>query len=297
MVIETDDVDAQRQALSGWDQDYAQLSAGEFHGRTTSVNLGGVRLFREQLSARVEQLFVPPPGIVAFSLHLGADAPSRVAGVEAGAQSFCVLPGGRECHVVTDRDSDILCIEMEEDAFPESDALRGRRNRVLSAPEAPQVAWWLASVLANYTTVQTAASGDDDMGVLADLVVSRCRRLLRDGGDGVRDRRVARYDLVRRAREIALGALPEVLEVGEIAERLRVSGRLLEDCFRDVVGMGAASWLRVQRLNRAHRDLRMADPESTVAEVATRWGFWHLGRFSGYYRDLFGCSPSETLRG
>ena len=26
-------------------------------------------------------------------------------------------------------------------------------------------------------------------------------------------------------------------------------------------------------------------------------GFWHLSRFSGYYRDLFGESPSHTGAG
>jgi AraC family ethanolamine operon transcriptional activator len=27
-----------------------------------------------------------------------------------------------------------------------------------------------------------------------------------------------------------------------------------------------------------------------------RWGFFHLGRFSQYYRDLFGEHPIEALR-
>jgi hypothetical protein len=27
-----------------------------------------------------------------------------------------------------------------------------------------------------------------------------------------------------------------------------------------------------------------------------KYGFWHLGRFSGYYRELFGEYPSETAR-
>jgi transcriptional regulator GlxA family with amidase domain len=30
--------------------------------------------------------------------------------------------------------------------------------------------------------------------------------------------------------------------------------------------------------------------------VAGRWGFVHLGRFASQYRQLFGETPSETLR-
>jgi AraC family ethanolamine operon transcriptional activator len=32
-----------------------------------------------------------------------------------------------------------------------------------------------------------------------------------------------------------------------------------------------------------------------VAEVAFQQGFSDLGRFSGYYRQLFGENPSDTL--
>jgi AraC-like DNA-binding protein len=51
------------------------------------------------------------------------------------------------------------------------------------------------------------------------------------------------------------------------------------------------------RLVRAHEALRHADPHRvTVASVAHRWGFAHLGRFASTYRTRFGVSPSATLR-
>jgi transcriptional regulator GlxA family with amidase domain len=33
-----------------------------------------------------------------------------------------------------------------------------------------------------------------------------------------------------------------------------------------------------------------------VTDIATRFGFWQLGRFSVEYQALFGESPSTTLR-
>ena len=44
-------------------------------------------------------------------------------------------------------------------------------------------------------------------------------------------------------------------------------------------------------------ELTRADPwQVTVSEVAYRWGFTHLGRFAGAYRERFGETPSQTLR-
>jgi transcriptional regulator GlxA family with amidase domain len=36
---------------------------------------------------------------------------------------------------------------------------------------------------------------------------------------------------------------------------------------------------------------------ASVTDVATRWGFFHLGRFSQEYGQLYGERPSQTLRG
>ena len=50
------------------------------------------------------------------------------------------------------------------------------------------------------------------------------------------------------------------------------------------------------RLEAAQRALLKAKRHETVAEIAQRFGFSHLGRFSAQYRRLYGQLPSQTLR-
>jgi transcriptional regulator GlxA family with amidase domain len=70
----------------------------------------------------------------------------------------------------------------------------------------------------------------------------------------------------------------------------------LQAGFQLYVGMSPTTYLRQVRLDRAHDQLRQADPDqTTVAAVAHRWGFTHLGRFAGSYRARYGVSPSQTL--
>jgi AraC-like DNA-binding protein len=64
------------------------------------------------------------------------------------------------------------------------------------------------------------------------------------------------------------------------------------------LGMGPKRYLMLRHLHLARQALREAAPDAnTVTDIATRFGFWQLGRFSIKYRALFGEAPSATLLG
>jgi len=85
--------------------------------------------------------------------------------------------------------------------------------------------------------------------------------------------------------------------VTDLARVANMSVRSLQEGFRRHVGTAPMTYLQEVRLVRAHEALRRADPvRMTVAAVAHRWGFAHLGRFASAYRSRFGESPSATLR-
>ncbi|MEV8508928.1 AraC family transcriptional regulator [Actinoplanes sp. NPDC051475] len=113
-----------------------------------------------------------------------------------------------------------------------------------------------------------------------------------------RPARCYRPPLVRRAVE-AIHARPEYsYTVADLAIAAGASVRTLQGAFRRYVGCTPMAYLRQVRLARAHDDLRAADPgTTTVAEVAYRWGFLHLGRFAAAYRARYHATPSRTLQG
>jgi AraC-like DNA-binding protein len=60
--------------------------------------------------------------------------------------------------------------------------------------------------------------------------------------------------------------------------------------------MGPIRYLWLRRMHLARRELCLADPATTtVTQIATRFGFWELGRFAVSYRRLFGEPPSVSL--
>jgi transcriptional regulator GlxA family with amidase domain len=87
------------------------------------------------------------------------------------------------------------------------------------------------------------------------------------------------------------------LYMPEICKTIRVPDRTLRLCCQEHLGMGPKRYLMLRRMHLARRALRRTAPDSaSVTDVATRYGFWQLGRFAVEYQSLFGESPSATLR-
>ncbi|WIX77860.1 AraC family transcriptional regulator [Amycolatopsis carbonis] len=103
---------------------------------------------------------------------------------------------------------------------------------------------------------------------------------------------------VRRAEAFIELNAAEDIGLLEIAAAARLSVRGLQAAFSRAGRPSPVAYLRETRLRRAHAELRERSPEeTTVASVAARWGFGNAGRFSAEHRRLYGCGPSETLRG
>jgi AraC-like DNA-binding protein len=83
----------------------------------------------------------------------------------------------------------------------------------------------------------------------------------------------------------------------ELCATLGVPERSLRTSCMQHLGMGPMSYLRLRRLKSVRRALCSASPDdSSVAELARRYGFTELGRFAVKYRQVFGELPSATLQ-
>jgi AraC-like DNA-binding protein len=87
------------------------------------------------------------------------------------------------------------------------------------------------------------------------------------------------------------------ITVEDVARAARLSVRGTQAAFQRHLATTPAAYLRQVRLAGAHRDLLEADPTTgeSVAHIAARWGFVHLGHFAASYRERYGVPPSHTL--
>ncbi|WP_435173135.1 AraC family transcriptional regulator [Actinacidiphila sp. bgisy145] len=110
--------------------------------------------------------------------------------------------------------------------------------------------------------------------------------------------RAAPSKAVRSAVRLIEDEESAVFNVGELARHLGLTVRALELGFRRAFDETPHQYMRRIRLERAHRELLAADAAdgTTVTAIATRWGFFHTGRFATSYRAAYGVMPSDNLK-
>lgn len=101
---------------------------------------------------------------------------------------------------------------------------------------------------------------------------------------------------IKLAEDYIAEHLNQPITVEDMAQASGSTPRALQLAFRRFRGTTPMGFWRAARLMQAHRDLMAAGPETSVTDVALRWGFSHFGRFGESYRARFGVSPRDTLR-
>ncbi len=102
---------------------------------------------------------------------------------------------------------------------------------------------------------------------------------------------------VKRAVDFMHANLSAPISMTDIAQAAGIGVRSLQEGFKQFKGTSPISYLARLRMEAAHRDLVNADQRMSVAEIARKWGFRHMGRFSNDYRKSYGCPPSEARKG
>lgn len=101
---------------------------------------------------------------------------------------------------------------------------------------------------------------------------------------------------IRRAESFIRDNLAQPLTILDIVQAVGVPERTLFAAYRKHKGLAPMAHHRVLRMQAARAELLKPSQDATVASIACKWGFFHLGHFSMAYQRQFQELPSETLR-
>ncbi|WIB77922.1 helix-turn-helix transcriptional regulator [Curtobacterium sp. MCPF17_002] len=165
-------------------------------------------------------------------------------------------------------------------------------------PTPESIARWRQAVASSVRTLRTdgiqSLAWNEAQRDVTRALLDMYRFRAEPAPSGWGEHRLAR---VRAAVEYIHAHAHEPLTVSDIARAADLSVRGLQEAFQRALDRTPMQYLREVRLRRSHDDLQRSAPgQTSVAEVAARWGFTHMGRFSGEYLHRFGEYPKQTLR-
>ncbi|GGK35199.1 hypothetical protein GCM10009103_32790 [Pseudomonas koreensis] len=264
------------------------MSPGHFAGQIRYLDLQGVQVYEEQMNTRVEQNFSAPAGALAFCFDRSDNA------------LYLLNEESRNIWITPENYQEIAVVfgpEFVRQHGLDVQRLEGLFMAPLNCGQNALFSRWLSSTLTKLTQTLDPPSKE----ALTQQLLEDCLFILDNAhvclDRGGLQRRAEERNIMKRVGEWAADSPEDTLNLLELAQVAGVSLRQLQQAFKAYTGMTPSHWLRLRRLNSAHRELRRRSPtETTVAEVAMQWSFWHLGRFSSSYRALFNELPSETLK-
>ncbi len=299
------DFDQFRDVLLGWDVDVTQLSRGPLDLSSHQVSFDKAMTLSYLRSNRcITDKMAIDHGWITFVVCF---SPNTYCGLQVPKGSMLIFGPGREYRSVLPEGfrSFEICASVDylregglnigdlkfDEMQPENSilSLSGyhmdefvRLSRALRSLDDGQ----------SKDTLWTAAARERAMGLLADV--------LKDYGR-------AKFHPVKPKRSgwlLALRAIDHLdcsrshLEsISDLSKSLGCSSRALQVAFQTNLGTTPLQYILARRLQRARCDLLDASPDQeTVTNIAADHEFFHFGRFTQYYKNLFGELPSHTLK-
>ena len=283
--IISNDIDDQSLLLIGWKQRYTQLETGSFEARTFSLDVtGSTSILRKHTNLRMHKRFVTPGNLIRLAAVLPGSDMSIFQGKKIIEGDIFILKPNIELELICHGNFDVAVIELDSNLS----FLYKEKNYYEIPDILPK------KFTGDFSDQIYSAFLNKQMDI--DSLYFMCAPIIRalhykdliHYKNGVKDTVAQAIHFV----EHCLDNLVDMPKISEISTHLGISGRMLEYAFAYKYGISPIQFFKFMRLHGARRDIRIG--KLNVTDVAMKWGFSHLGCFSGHYRDTFGESPSHT---
>jgi AraC-like DNA-binding protein len=290
-----------------WDLDFRQLGVGKLDARVILLAAEQTMVMRVEFDKKFHQVGCSPEGTFTFGMSdPGADS-SRWNGLEATPGALLNFNAG-EFDAVNPDAFGGFTLSFADTQLQEVATVLG--IQVDLERSVRSVPFWSAcaehdTLRCKLRTLAALASASDYLGLQESAEVFNfelASHVVRILGSEEMEAQAARESAPFRTaalkRALALLNDPENVptNVSQLCRDAGASLATLERAFTEEFGVTPKSYIQAKRLSSVRRRLLRAGPGIVIADVANRWGFWHMGRFAAEYERKFEELPSQTVR-
>ena len=307
--LQSHDFTEMQDALSAWDHDYRQVSAGAFQGSLLHSQIGSLGIFHNRWERAIHYRGSAPKGTIGLAVTLAQTTNAIWNGHQMAFDDVLLQRAGAEAEYFSASlwDSVVFAIPETQLAKLISDLTNDNPEKILAghgiyrltSQFAAQIRQACIAYLRSVKRSLERPAETSRLSEMAESVVEllACALVYSQYQHGNKLGLTRQRALVRRARDYAEESMAQPLQISQLCRDLDTSERTLHHAFLHQTGMAPLSFFKTARLNQAYRLLSNADPVGTlIKDIALTTGFRQFGQFSRDYRKLFGELPSETLR-
>ena len=284
----------------GINQQVRQLGKGSFRADCAMLETRHAILTADRFSQACSVYLEPPPDMVVLLIFRAAGGQVLASGETVANEKLVVLPDGSGTDVVSPElagsDAVILPVsrysELMEVLCPRCE----RSNELAVFNGDTQQLHIIRDTLLKAMQGPAFDENDETIPNMVAQMISWIGQSYAGWCPEVINNNQTRIHIAKQVQAYIEEHYCEKVVIEDLCRATGKEVRTLQTCFRRYFDMTITDYLKMVRLNSAFRVLSSEQPgEATVASIALRNGFTHLGRFSVEYRKHFGESARQTL--
>lgn len=287
-----------------WNVDFHQLDSEQFKSVMFQAQIGTLLVSSARLGCHVEQHGATPPGMYTFAIPDKGSSDMRWFGNTVGVDVLLSFPTHGEIDVFSRPGLSVLTFSISQEVL-EIFLERNHAHDLITSAGITETIFFssaeqidelryllkLAPIIVQLGNKNHAISSDYQEHVLSALLQVLDQEKPRQRIDPSRGQHALDHVI-----EYVQANPDSPIRITDLCALSGVAERTLRYLFRKGLGLSPKSFLVGRRLYGVHRELwHSASSTTRVADLANKWGFWHMGQFAADYRKLFGELPSETL--
>jgi len=296
-----------QQYILGWGLEFEQLDYGRFQSDTSQIMTPDIIITETRFNRRLVVQGNPPPGMRTFAL-LAADASPFVwRKHEMTKENFAIFPKGGELHATNLEGFHVYTLSLAEHLVEEklhqeeshALAIKLQQGGVLKviASKLNGLRSYVTYVFSMVNQCPQLMAQPQFQQRLRDELANHIFDILALGKESSLTRSFQKHvQIVKNIEDYVADTDPELFSVAELSSTFHINERTLRRIFIEWYGVSPQQYLLAIRLNGVRKELIKPHSQTTlINDVASRFGFWHMGRFASYYKRQFSELPSETL--
>jgi len=293
-------------AAQVWDLHFKQLDKGEFRTDMLQFASNNSLIAHARFNRHFDQHGSPPPGKWTFAIFSEQTLPFVWHGKKISNNTISIYKPGSEIDSVTQPGFETFVLSYTEEYLNELCADTGlpEINKLANGTDLFKCSLMELSRIRQqlHQEIDSLKNRSPKVDILSSIrkweidfpeqILMILSRSLPVTSSSLRERHRA----IKLIKQYLAEFPHEPVTVVQLCKIAGVSIRTLQYAFHEHYSVTPKTYLKNFRLNGVRRELWNSDPLVTrVNDIATIWGFWHMGQFAADYRKLFGELPSETL--